>query len=318
MKDATKIMKRHPANPLITPDDVPGALVVFNPSPAVYKGKTVLILSVYERTWPTCARGGWVAMSDDGVRFSIRPDPLINLANAGHPFDKLACAMIDARITPMGDTYYIMSPVFQNGEGPFTLLGKTQDFETYTPIEIVSTPVNRVPCLFPEKIDGKYCRLERPGQVDGASIWISTSPDMIHWGCCRPILKPGYSVWNIIKIGPTPPLKTPDGWLVILHGVWSWTPGDVHYYIGAMLLDLKDPERVIGKTQSWLLAADAEYEARGTINNVVFPCGALADPAKDELRIYYGAADTCICLGFALVDELVDRCRFIPDGDEPE
>lgn len=309
MHDATKIMKRHPANPIITPDDLPGVAVVFNPSPVVYKDKTVLILSAYEWSWPTCARGAWVAMSDDGVNFSIRPEPLINLAQAPHPFNKLACAMIDARLTPVGDTYYLMSPVFQNGEGPFTLLGMTKDFETYTPIEIVAAPVNRVPCLFPEKIGGKYFRLERPGQQDGASIWLASSPDLMHWGCYRPVLKPGYSVWNIMKIGPTPPLKTPEGWLVIMHGVWSWTPGDVHYYIGAFLLDLQDPERIIGKTQSWLLAPEAEYEARGTINNVVFPCGAIADIAKDELRLYYGAADTRIGLATGSLTAVIEACR---------
>jgi len=309
MIDATKIMQRHPANPIITREDVPGVMVVFNPSPAMYQGKTVLLLSAYEWSWPSCARGGWVAMSDDGVHFTVRPDPLIHLANAPHPFNKLACAMIDARITQIGDTYYLMSPVFQNGEGPFTLLGKTKDFVTYEPMEIVATPVNRVPCLFSEQIGGKYFRLERPGANDGASIWLSSSPDLIHWGCGRPILKPGYSVWNIMKIGPTPPIKTPEGWLVIIHGVWSWTPGDVHYYIGAMLLDLKDPERVIGKTQSWLLAPEAAYEAQGTINNVVFPCGALADLAKDELRIYYGAADTRIGLATGSLSAVIEACK---------
>ena len=209
MKNATKILQRHPANPIITPNDLPGVAVVFNPSPAIYQGKTILLLSAYEWSWPTIqrARGGWVAKSEDGVKFTINEKPLIDLINARAPFDKLNCTMIDARITPLDGTYYINSPVYQNSEGPFTLLGKTDNFETYTPIEIVAGPINRVPSLFPEKINGKYYRLERPGHDTGASIWLSSSPDLIHWGCYRPILKPGYSVWNITKIGPTPPIK---------------------------------------------------------------------------------------------------------------
>jgi predicted GH43/DUF377 family glycosyl hydrolase len=311
MKNATKILQRHPANPIITPDDLPGAAVVFNPSPAMYQGKTILLLSAYEWSWPPAprARGGWVAASDDGVRFTIRPEPLIDLINAKAPFDQLNCTMIDARITPIDGTYYINSPVYQNGEGPFTLLGKTDDFETYTPIEIVAGPVNRVPSVFPEKINGKYHRLERPGHDSGASIWLSSSPDLIHWGCYRPILKPGYSIWNITKIGPTPPIKTPEGWLVIIHGVWAWMQGANHYHIGAILLDLENPEVVIGKTQSWLLAPEADYEARGTVNDVVFPCGALADLQKDELRLYYGAADTRVGLATGSLSAVIEACK---------
>lgn len=311
MKDATKILQRHPRNPIITSEDLPGAAVVFNPSPAMYKGKTILLLSAYEWNWPAVqrARGGWVASSEDGVRFDIAEKPLIDLLNASPPFDKLNCTLIDARITQIEDTYYIMSPVYQDGEGPFTLLGKTTDFQTYTPVEIVAAPINRVPSVFPEKIGGKYYRLERPGHDNGASIWLSSSPDLIHWGCYRPILKPGYSIWNITKIGPTPPIQTPDGWLVIMHGVWAWAAGANHYHIGAILLDLENPEKVIGKTQSWLLAPEQEYEVRGTVNDVVFPCGALADMEKDELRLYYGAADTRVGLAVGALSAVVEACK---------
>jgi predicted GH43/DUF377 family glycosyl hydrolase len=96
--------------------------------------------------------------------------------------------------------------------------------------------------------------------------------------------------------------------LVIVHGVWSWGRADYHYYIGAILLDGEHPERIIGKTKSWLLAPEAEYEAIGMISNVVFPCGALADPAKDELRLYYGAADTCIGLATGSLSAIIDAC----------
>lgn len=175
---------------------MPQAAVVFNPSPAWYRGRTVLLLSAYEWSWPEIkrTRGGWVAMSDDGVHFEIGAEPLIDLIDAPTPFDKLNGTLIDARITQIENRYYFNSPVYQDGEGPFTLLGVTEDFQSYQPIEIVAAPVNRVPSFFPEKIGGKYCRLERPGHDAGASIWLSSSPDIVHWGCYRPVLKPGYSI----------------------------------------------------------------------------------------------------------------------------
>ncbi|MCL6614779.1 MAG: glycoside hydrolase family 130 protein [Firmicutes bacterium] len=312
MKDATKILQRHPKNPLITPDRIPGAAAVMNPSPVLYRNKTVLLLSVNPYKWPEHAVGTYLAFSDDGVNFEISDRPFIDLSNAGPPFNQLKGIIIDNRVTQIGDTYYIMSPVYYEGEGgPFCLLGKTTDFETYVPIEIVSLPSNRVPSLFPEKIKGKYYRLDRPGggtEVPG-NIWISSSPDLIHWGCHRPLLRRGYAIWNAVKIGPTPPIKTPEGWLVIVHGVWSWSSADFHYYIGAVLLDLEEPERVIGRTYSWLLAPEADYEVRGTVDNVCFPCGAIADLEKDELRLYYGAADTYVCLATGSLSEVIEACK---------
>ncbi len=310
MKDATRILTRHPKNPLITPDRIPGAAGVFNPSPAMYRGKTVLVLSVFEFVMPEKCAGSYIATSDDGIEFAVRDKPFVDLGDAKHPFNKLGSCMIDNRVTQIGDTYYFQTPVYHAGEGPFTLLGKTKDFETYEPIEISSLPVNRGSSLFPEKINGKYYRLDRPGaDLSRATIWLASSPDLIHWGCYRPLLSNGYAIWNVKKIGPTPPIKTPEGWLVIVHGVWSWMDSDHHYYIGAILLDLNDPEKVIGKTKSWLLSPEADYETKGTVDNVVFPCGALADSAKDELRLYYGAADTRVCLATGSLSAIIEACQ---------
>lgn len=307
--DATQILKRHPANPIITPRDIPGTMATFNPSPALHNGQTVLLVSAYEFTPPKGGRGSWVARSDDGVHFRIASKPLIDLADAPPPFNRLTCSMIDNRITPIDGSFYMMTPAFMNGEGPFVLLGKTDDFEKYEPIELVSLPPNRGASMFPEKINGKYFRLDRPGaQRIGGSIWIAESPDMIHWGRHRPLIKAGYAFWNRIKIGPTPPIKTPQGWLVIVHGVMAWSEVGGHYYIGAMLLDLDDPSRVIGLTQSWLLAPETEYERHGQVNNVVFPCGAIAKPEKDELWLYYGAADQFVGLATGSLSAVVEAC----------
>ncbi len=316
MLDATKILTRHPKNPIITHDMLPGIAAVYNPSPVMYQDKTILVLSTLSYDFDLKHQkpvGSYIAVSDDGINFKIRTkEPFIDFTKYGEPFSNvIGTAPIDNRITKIGDEYYILTPIFGGGEGPFTVMGKTKDFETYTPVEIVTLPANRGSSLFPEKINGKYYRLDRPssGESSSGSIWLSSSPDLIHWGCHRPLIKAGYAIWNIVKIGATPPIKTPEGWLVIVHGVFSWGGGMGQYSIGALLLDLQDPSKIIGMTKSWLLAPEADYETRGMVNNVCFPCGAIADFKKDELRLYYGAADTSVCLASGSLSQVIEACR---------
>jgi beta-1,4-mannooligosaccharide/beta-1,4-mannosyl-N-acetylglucosamine phosphorylase len=111
-----------------------------------------------------------------------------------------------------------------------------------------------------------------------------------------------------VKIGPTPPIKTKEGWLEIIHGVTSHCSGQ-RYSIGAILLDLHDPTIVIGKTSTPLLVPDRDYEYQGIVPNVVFTTGAIADHDQDRLRVYYGAADTCICLATGSISDIINRCK---------
>jgi len=288
--------------------DSPGVYAVFNPSPAMYDGKTILLLSMafFKSRTPETR----VAVSDDGIRFTIADEAFINLDNLPQPFDVVCWNVIDSRLTQIGETYYILTPVSTlKFDTAVTILGKTKDFRTYELIDIVALPRNRGASLFPERIGGKYYRLDRPGAGTGAygTIWLSSSPDLTHWGSFRPLLHPGYAKWNGTKIGPTPPIRTEEGWLVIVHGVRTPCDG-AHYYIGAVLLNLDEPWRIIGKTHSYLLAPEQDYETRGHVDNVVFPCGAIADHDGDELRLYYGAADTRICLATGRLSEVVQAC----------
>ncbi len=308
-KDATKLFERHPDNPLIHPEDYPGLANVRNPAPAQYNDKTVLLVSVWDFRTKT---GGEtrVAESVDGVNFTLKEEPFIDLVGRAFPYDIVCRHTIDCRMTKVGDIYYILTPVaVKNFSGPCTVLGMTKDFKKYEPLEIITLPQNRGASLFPRKIDGKYFKIDRPGAGTGApgALWLSSSPDLIHWGEYRPLLHPGYSIWNLTKIGPTPPIETKKGWLVIVHGVQTPCDG-AHYYVGAILLDLKDPCRIIGKTYSHLLAPEADYETRGRTDNVVFPCGAIADYGEDTLRLYYGAADTSVCLATASLSGVVEAC----------
>ena len=306
-------LTRYEGNPLLAPRDFPGADAVFNCGQTMYQGRTILLVAIMLRTDPVARMH--VAESEDGINFTIRPEPFIT--QSSHPvIGPLDGHPIDPRITYMADeeTYYIMRPG-NSDAGCVAFLGKTTDWQSYEDIEVIAMPNNRVPCLFPEKIGGKYVRLDRPytlvndphNEPQRGYIWVSESPDLIHWGRHRLLLKP-WSHWNRVKIGPTPPIKTSDGWLEIIHGVANSCTGQ-RYHIGAVLLDLEDPTKIVGKAEGYLLAADTDYEFLGRTPNVVFPCGAIADHDQDRLRVYYGGADTCIGLATGSLSEIVQICK---------
>ena len=162
----------------------------------------------------------------------------------------------------------------------------TDDFNKFEVLSL-SAPDNRNMVLFPEKIDGKYVRLERPftvysrGGIDRFDLWMSDSPDLHYWGNTKLVLAVEHVSFANDKIGPAaPPVKTPYGWLTTFHAVdidrtrgkngWEdkWQK---RYTAGIMLLDLDDPSKVIGKSEVPLIAPEAEYERNGFRNDVIFP-----------------------------------------------
>ena len=312
-RDATKILTRHPANPILHVKDYSGIAQLYNPSPVQYGEETILLVSVVEHA---ATRGVGrdvgqtrIARSRDGVHFDLSDDDFIDTQSDEYPYP-LYHHFIDNRVTKIDDWYYIVTPVMVNGyDSPVGMLGRTKDFESYERIDVITQPKNRGASLFPEKIGGKYYKLDRPGGGDGGhgDIWVSSSPDLVHWGCFKPVIAAGYRFWNVQKIGPTPPIKTDKGWLELMHGVFS-PAGGTYYYIGALLLDLDEPWKVIGKTNSYILAPEEEYERYGNCDNTVFVCGAIADHEADELRVYYGATDNYICLATGSLSELVQAC----------
>ena len=313
MKDATQIFKRHPGGPLLHIKDFPGKAQIYNPAPVQVGDETILLVSVVEHA----ATRGYgrdvgqtrVARSKDGINFELSDENFIDCQAVGEPWDRYH-HFIDNRVTKIDDWYYIITPVMVNGfDSPIGMLGRTKDFKTYERIDTITQPKNRGASLFPEKINGKYYKLDRPGGGDGGDgdIWISASPDLVHWGEFKPVLAAGYRFWNVQKIGPTPPIKTEHGWLDIIHGVFT-PAGGTYYYIGAMLLDLDEPWKVIGKTNSYLMMPEEPWEQHGNCDNTIFPCGAIADYEKDQVRLYYGACDFAICLATGSLSETVDAC----------
>lgn len=313
------LLKRHAENPILTPADFAGedgllADCVFNPGQTTFRGKTLLLVAVQPRNRSYAQTH--VATSSDGLHFEIDPRPCF-FHDPEKVFGEYDNHPIDNRITKIGDEYYICRPG-NSPRGCVGLLYKTSDFKEFTPVDIIALPDNRVPCIFPEKIDGYYWRLERP-YANGAAdchghIWLSRSPDLIHWGHHRFLLK-GFTGWNWEKIGPTVPVKTEKGWLEIFHGV-SGSCSVTSYSLGAMLLDLNAPSKILGVCKDYILTAEKPYEFMGRCPGVVFATGAIADPETRELRCYYGCADTCIGLATGNLDEIVDAC--LAGGCNPE
>ncbi|MCR5783349.1 MAG: glycoside hydrolase family 130 protein, partial [Clostridia bacterium] len=195
----------------------------------------------------------------------------------------------------------------------------SDDLKSYRIIS-ASVPENRNMVLFPERIGGEYVRLERPMPVysrgrDRFDIWLSRSPDLEYWGRSELVLGVEDVPWANDKIGPTAsPIRTDEGWLTLFHAVdrddsrgkngWenSWKK---RYTAGIMLLDLNDPSKVLAVYDKPLIAPDLPIETdEGFRQNVIFPCGMLLED-DGEVKIYYGASDTCVCLATASVDDLL-------------
>jgi predicted GH43/DUF377 family glycosyl hydrolase len=200
----------------------------------------------------------------------------------------------DPRITRIDDTFYI-TYVAVSRHGAATALASTKDFETFRRHGIIFPPDNKDVVLFPEQIGDSYVALHRP--ISAApfavpEIWLARSPDLLHWGQHEP-LACSASAWEADRVGAgPPPIRTPQGWLEIYHGSQrSTVPGKVGAYsAGAMLLDLENPARVIGRTTGALLVPEAPYDRYGFVPDVLFPTGIVQ--RDDMIVLFYGAADT--------------------------
>lgn len=302
-KSGRDFLHRWEGNPIITIEDIPFRCnTVFNGSPVKMNGKYLLLLRVEGQQGYSFFA---LARSKDGFHFTVDEEPVMMPSKTG-PFSKYETRGIeDPRITLIDGIYYILFTAVSNW-GPRIEIAKTADFKKYERIALVSEPGNKDGVLFPEKIKGKYARLDRPIGKGIGSIWISYSDDLIHWGNHKVILTPHFGFWDSSRVGASaPPIKTKEGWLEIYHGIKTKNSGQV-YKIGSTLLDLDDPSKVIARCEEPLLSPREYYEKIGDVYNVVFACGAIVEP-DNEIKIYYGAADTCICVATTKLDELIQR-----------
>lgn len=244
--------------------------------------------------------------SFDGVNFKIG-DELNFFYENGTRFE---CEYsYDPRLVKVGNEYFAIfcADIY----GPCIYIAKTTDFKNYQMFPNGFIPGNRNGVLFPELINDMYFMLNRPtnvGQISiGGDIWISESKDLVYWGNHKLVSKhrdAGHNFWEAVKIGAGPaPIKTDEGWLLIYHGVQKTCNGWT-YSMGAMLLDLNDPSKVLFKAKEFLMSPEEDYERIGFTPNVMFPTTALCD-SKGHITIYYGVADTNMAIAFTTVEKLL-------------
>ncbi len=302
-----QFLKRHPANPILTAAQFPRPVnSVFNAAATKFNGSYLLLARVEELNGSSVL---WLARSPDGVRFTPDPAPAL-VPSSLEPFAAVEhFSLEDPRITTIEGRWYINYAGFSEHDN-ITLLARTDDFVSYERLCIMGLPENKNVALFPEKIGGRYAKLDRPmtGTSLRGDIWISFSHDLIYWGDPRPVMTIRPRRWDSLKIGAgAPPLRTPEGWLIIYHGVRGTAAGFL-YRLGAALLDLEEPWKVIGRASEAILSPIMPEDFHGNVGNVVFTCGTILED-DGELKVYYGAADQVICLATARVEEILELCR---------
>jgi len=336
------MFQRDPHNPIIVPGLYPWRMAAsFNPGVIYEDGRYFL----YERAAGSlrpfhCYIG--LLESHDGVHFAHVSDrPVFTPEMAGSPYGSVQ----DPRVVRIGATYYMtyafrpytwsINPtgvgVFEGYETNFPGYdGNSRKNQTRSGIAVSDDRLHwshlawvndldvddRDILLFPQKIGEKYAVLRRPRKFVGAmqaqddhpGIYLSYSQDLLTWSQPELVIQPEYA-WEGNRIGgSTPPVQTDQGWLVFYHGVENQDPSlrRVCYRLGAMLLDLENPTRVIARTSNFLMEPETYYERFGSIiPNVIFPTGVVL---KDGLiSLYYGVCDTAIALATARLDDVLAR-----------
>jgi predicted GH43/DUF377 family glycosyl hydrolase len=242
--------------------------------------------------------------SDDGTRF-YEPEGYPVLVGEG---SLQAFGIEDCRVSLLEGTYYL-SFTAVSGNGVGVGLRTTTDWKNFQSHGMILPPHNKDCAIFEEKINGLYYALHRPSSVDigGNYIWLAESPDGIHWGNHRCIIKTREAAWDSARVGAgAAPIKTEKGWLEIYHGA-----NQQHQYcLGAFLLDLHDPSKVIARTGDPIMIPSAAYEISGFFGNVVFTNGHIIHPDGDTITIYYGASDEFVCGAQFSINEICSLLNY--------
>jgi beta-1,4-mannooligosaccharide/beta-1,4-mannosyl-N-acetylglucosamine phosphorylase len=303
------VLWRSSRNPIIPRDLLPRSNSIFNSAVVPFRDGYAGVFRVDDTTRTMNIHAG---QSADGIDWQLSPHPIDFLAADGRVIEiqgRFEHAY-DPRVTWLEDRYYV---TWCNGyHGPTIGVGYTRDFETFHQLDNAFLPFNRNGVLFPRRVGGVYAMLSRPsdnGHTPFGDIFYSESPDLVHWGRHRHVMAPIPWTWESTKIGAGPtPIETPEGWLLIYHGVLTSCNGYV-YSMGASLLDLDQPWKVIARSRDYLLSPQVPYEQVGDVPNVAFPCAALVDDQRDRLTIYYGGADTVVCIAHGSLSGVIEFVR---------
>ncbi|MFZ0034730.1 MAG: hypothetical protein WAK60_07070 [Sedimentisphaerales bacterium] len=313
-----ELFTRYPNNPILSVEDWPyAANSVFNAAAAEAKGEVILLARVEDFRGISHLTA---AKSDDGIsKWQISREPALRPEPKKYPEE--IWGIEDPRITWIEEMkrWAICYTAYSKG-GPLVSVATTGDFKTFERIGPVMPPEDKDAALFPVRFKGLWAMLHRPvprSLLFSANIWISFSPDLKHWGEHQEIIRAREGGWwDANKIGLcAPPMQTKEGWLILYHGVRMTASGSI-YRLGLVLLDLEEPTKVIRRSDEWIFGPKAPYEREGDVDDVVFPCGWIKK--GDKILVYYGAADSRICLATADFDEVVDFILKCPCGDYAE
>jgi predicted GH43/DUF377 family glycosyl hydrolase len=246
------------------------------------------------------------ARSKDGINdWQIDAQP--TFAPDPNAFAQELWGIEDSRITYLAELeqYAVVYTAYSHA-GPTVGLALTKDFHKFDRYGVITQPIDKDAALLPRRINGRWALIHRPEGLLGTHMWVSYSNDLQHWGTPRLMLRARRGGWwDANKIGlATPPIETPQGWLVIYHGVKKTAAGSI-YRLGLALFELETPEHCLQRGDEWIFGPEQGYERRGDVDNVVFPCGYTLTDGGDTVNLYYGAADTSIAVATGSVKSML-------------
>ncbi len=301
-----ELFHRYKKNPILKAENWPYPInSVFNAGATLLPdGTTLLLCRVEDRRGLSHLCAARSANGIDDWKIDTQPTLLSNPNN----FPEELWGIEDPRITfvPELNKYVIVYTAYTR-DGPGVALAFTEDFKNFERYGVIMPPEDKDAALLPYKIDGHWALIHRPVSAPRAHMWISYSSDLRHWGSHKLMMEARRGAWwdaNKIGLSP-PPIETPEGWLVIYHGVKQSCSGCI-YRLGLALFDLKKPEICLKRGSEWIFAPLEAYEQHGDVGNVVFPCGYTIGQDGDALNIYYGAADTCIALATSSIKKILE------------
>ncbi|GAB4167917.1 MAG: glycoside hydrolase family 130 protein [Terrimicrobiaceae bacterium] len=309
------VLVRHPANPVLTAAHFRDQLgirirAVYNSSATkLADGRYVMLCRVNQLNHHTLL---WGADSADGIHWTLRPEPF------AMPEDDLwkrvtRSVYYDPRITWIDGEHKVLIACEGDQNCRVAMFRSHDSLQSLEFVNYINAPDNRNMVIFPERSrDGRYMRLERPSipaQGGKGSIWLSHSPDLIHWGDSYEVLKTS-ELWNfgISGLGPsTVPHRIADGWLILFHAIMN-NCTTREYSVGAAILDAEEPWKIKHLARHPILAPEADYEMRGLVEHVCFPCAKIVEP-DGSVKVYYGGADTVQCVATGRLDDIVHACK---------
>ena len=298
------LLQRYHKNPILTAADWPyPAHTVFNPGATrLADGTTLLLCRVEDRRGHShlCA-----ARSKNGLdEWVIDREPTLVPDPDRYPEE--LWGIEDPRLTYVEELQkYVVAYTAFGASGPGVALALTEDFRSFERYGIVMQPDDKDAALLPRRVKGNFALIHRPMYDSGAHVWISFSPDVRNWGTHQIMLPARRGAWwdaNKVGLCP-PPIETPDGWLMIYHGVRHTAAGSL-YRLGLALFELERPDVCVARGDSWLFGPEEPYERQGDVADVVFPCGLTVGDDGDTIHLYYGAADTCIAVAISSIRAL--------------